>query len=305
METKFFDVEDLKMWYNENESASVKSRRMIQQISRLFDVPLKSVDSSENKEEMISKVDSAQDIELKSGGSSSTKLPSRRDSSDEIAGTSGTLLYELCSIILSKLVEAHSEYEKRFGGFKTKNERIHTAAAGLYSDKKNIKQCEAFTNSLGKQFLKRQLNISDSSRLHHESTFRFILSVVDNMCNTSSTGENDVTANKESASETVDPVNLSELVNGGSPCKIGESINFTDADNPSEICTEALSSLIESESKNFSMAESAPDTHRYRVTAFQPQNHRQFIKTVQKEVASLRESLPDGIFVKAFEDRMV
>lgn len=58
-------------------------------------------------------------------------------------------------------------------------------------------------------------------------------------------------------------------------------------------------------SSKFSIVEKVPDTHRYRLTSFMPHNQRQFIKTVQREVAFLRESLPDGIFVKGFEDRMV
>lgn len=55
----------------------------------------------------------------------------------------------------------------------------------------------------------------------------------------------------------------------------------------------------------FTIAESTPAGHRYKLSLFQPHDPKNFIKFVRKEVNLLKTSLPTGIFVKAFEDRMV
>ena len=63
----------------------------------------------------------------------------------------------------------------------------------------------------------------------------------------------------------------------------------------------------EEESKDigeFSMVESAPASHKFKLSVFQPNDPKNFIKFVRKEVKLLRTSLPSGIHVKGFEDRM-
>ena len=54
----------------------------------------------------------------------------------------------------------------------------------------------------------------------------------------------------------------------------------------------------------FSMIESAPASHKFKLSVFQPNDPKNFIKFVRKEVKLLRTSLPSGIHVKGFEDRM-
>ena len=56
---------------------------------------------------------------------------------------------------------------------------------------------------------------------------------------------------------------------------------------------------------DFSMIESAPANHKFKLSVFQPNDPKNFIKFVRKEVKLLRNSLPQGIHVKGFEDRMV
>jgi ubiquitin-conjugating enzyme E2 O len=58
-------------------------------------------------------------------------------------------------------------------------------------------------------------------------------------------------------------------------------------------------------SDSFSVAESAPASHRFKLALFQPKEPKAFIKFVRKEVNLLKTALPRGIAVKAFEDRMV
>ncbi|KAM9315077.1 ubiquitin-conjugating enzyme E2O isoform 2-T2 [Pholidichthys leucotaenia] len=54
----------------------------------------------------------------------------------------------------------------------------------------------------------------------------------------------------------------------------------------------------------FSVLEWAPDTHSFFKMEFQPAEAKKFFSTVRKEMALLATSLPDGIMVKTFEDRM-
>ncbi|XP_034045229.1 (E3-independent) E2 ubiquitin-conjugating enzyme UBE2O [Thalassophryne amazonica] len=54
----------------------------------------------------------------------------------------------------------------------------------------------------------------------------------------------------------------------------------------------------------FSVLEWAPDMHSFKKMEFQPAEAKKFFSTVRKEMALLATSLPDGIMVKTFEDRM-
>lgn len=44
--------------------------------------------------------------------------------------------------------------------------------------------------------------------------------------------------------------------------------------------------------------------HSFKKIEFQPPEAKKFFSTVRKEMALLATSLPDGIMVKTFEDRM-
>lgn len=50
---------------------------------------------------------------------------------------------------------------------------------------------------------------------------------------------------------------------------------------------------------------SLTETHSFKKMEFQPAEAKKFFSTVRKEMALLATSLPDGIMVKTFEDRMV
>ncbi|XP_025601768.2 (E3-independent) E2 ubiquitin-conjugating enzyme isoform X2 [Athalia rosae] len=58
------------------------------------------------------------------------------------------------------------------------------------------------------------------------------------------------------------------------------------------------------EGEGFSIEDTAPDSHKFKLTMFQPTDASNFFRTVSKELRLLRNSLPPGIWVKGFEDRM-
>ena len=55
----------------------------------------------------------------------------------------------------------------------------------------------------------------------------------------------------------------------------------------------------------FTMIETSLACHKFKLSVFQPNDPKNFIKFVRREVKLLRSSLPHGIRVKGYEDRMV
>lgn len=57
--------------------------------------------------------------------------------------------------------------------------------------------------------------------------------------------------------------------------------------------------------EGFSIMSNAPNSHKYKLTMCQMSDPALFFKTVKNELTLLKNSLPPGIWVKGFEDRMV
>jgi ubiquitin-conjugating enzyme E2 O len=55
---------------------------------------------------------------------------------------------------------------------------------------------------------------------------------------------------------------------------------------------------------NFLVLEEAPNSHKYHLTVFHTTKPQEFFKAVQKEHRLLRNSLPSGVWVRTFEDRL-
>uniref|UniRef100_W8BCA6 Ubiquitin-conjugating enzyme E2 O n=1 Tax=Ceratitis capitata TaxID=7213 RepID=W8BCA6_CERCA len=54
----------------------------------------------------------------------------------------------------------------------------------------------------------------------------------------------------------------------------------------------------------FQVLPTAPAGHKFQLTIFHPNNTQQYYKAVQREHRMLKSSLPPGVWVKVFEDRM-
>lgn len=72
---------------------------------------------------------------------------------------------------------------------------------------------------------------------------------------------------------------------------------------PSE-CPVEIPSPIYTEGEGFSIDETAPDSHKFKLTMFQPTDPTNFFRTVSRELKLLKSSLPPGVWVKGFEDRI-
>ncbi|KAM7362548.1 (E3-independent) E2 ubiquitin-conjugating enzyme UBE2O [Cochliomyia hominivorax] len=56
--------------------------------------------------------------------------------------------------------------------------------------------------------------------------------------------------------------------------------------------------------EGFQVLSNAPKNHKYQLTIFHPNNTQQYYKAVQREHRMLKSSLPPGVYVKVYEDRM-
>lgn len=72
---------------------------------------------------------------------------------------------------------------------------------------------------------------------------------------------------------------------------------------PSE-CSIEIPPPVYIEGEGFSIDETAPDSHKFKLTMFQPTDPTNFFRTVSKELKLLKSSLPPGVWVKGFEDRI-
>lgn len=69
-------------------------------------------------------------------------------------------------------------------------------------------------------------------------------------------------------------------------------------------CSIEIPPTVYIEGEGFSIEETAPDSHKFKLTMFQPTDLTNFFRTVSKELKLLKSSLPPGVWVKGFEDRI-
>jgi ubiquitin-conjugating enzyme E2 O len=75
---------------------------------------------------------------------------------------------------------------------------------------------------------------------------------------------------------------------------------------PDELSTQPkLTKSTEAIPKNdsFSIIDEAPDTHRYYSSKFEAKDLQKFLNALQKEYKLLKESLPPGVWVRAYDNR--
>lgn len=98
----------------------------------------------------------------------------------------------------------------------------------------------------------------------------------------------------------------SEFEDESSPDEV-KSYDLTDGEASKimkKLPLEPQQQQLAASSENFQILENVPSTHKYHLTVFHPTNAHAFFKAVQKEHKLLRNSLPDGVWVRSFEDRL-
>ncbi|XP_043488400.1 (E3-independent) E2 ubiquitin-conjugating enzyme UBE2O [Polistes fuscatus] len=101
-------------------------------------------------------------------------------------------------------------------------------------------------------------------------------------------------------------ISLSDAAKGSSPHKKQKKEEEKQVETLSEPVESIVDipPLIYAEGEGFSIEETAPDSHKFKLTMFQPTDPTNFFRTVSKELKLLRSSLPPGVWVKGFEDRI-
>jgi len=94
----------------------------------------------------------------------------------------------------------------------------------------------------------------------------------------------------------------SEFDDDSSPDEV-KSFDITDETVPAPKETVAVEEAAAT-SSNFQILDHVPSTHKYHLTVFHPSNPHAFYKAVQKEHRLLKNSLPNGVWVMSFEDRL-
>lgn len=96
----------------------------------------------------------------------------------------------------------------------------------------------------------------------------------------------------------------SEFDDESSPDEV-KSYDITDGESSHVVKKASLAtSTLSSTTDNFQVLENVPSTHKYHLTVFHPTNAHSFFKAVQREHKLLRNSLPSGVWVRSFEDRL-
>uniref|UniRef100_A0A0K8ULW2 Ubiquitin-conjugating enzyme E2 O n=1 Tax=Bactrocera latifrons TaxID=174628 RepID=A0A0K8ULW2_BACLA len=127
--------------------------------------------------------------------------------------------------------------------------------------------------------------------------------------------EDPVDVNEEKSTEGLDTetssiddrqqINLakSDIVDMSSPADANVCVSTKSMD--SVLCSpiEATSTPI-ANSEYFQVLPQAPPAHKFQLTIFHPNNAQQYYRAVQREHRMLKTSLPPGVWVKVFEDRM-
>ncbi|XP_034940517.1 (E3-independent) E2 ubiquitin-conjugating enzyme UBE2O [Chelonus insularis] len=101
-------------------------------------------------------------------------------------------------------------------------------------------------------------------------------------------------------------MSLSDAAKNGSPMKKKKEEEkrvepLLDSSSESNI---EIPPPVYNDGEGFSIEESAPDNHKFKLTMFQPTDPANFFRTVSKELKLLRSSLPPGVWVKGYEDRI-
>lgn len=106
-------------------------------------------------------------------------------------------------------------------------------------------------------------------------------------------------------------MSLSDAAKNSSPAKIPPKEEAEEKEKEKPVLIEEtldtsieIPPLVYTEGEGFMIEETAPDCHKFKLTMFQPTDPTNFFRTVSKELKLLRSSLPPGIWVKGFEDRI-
>ncbi|KAK7794133.1 hypothetical protein R5R35_012619 [Gryllus longicercus] len=225
----------------------------------------------------------------------------------------------LCSLIKAQLVKAHGEVTRRFGG----NQGLMALSEALNeppvlpADDVDQEGEEAMDTTE-----KEPVNVGLRSLLSSKSSPLICGNAPEEKVVNGEEAEKEVEVDKVAPSVSEGESAVSSVVQGAAGSKVplpsdGEvrvedKVAAENVTTEQENATDPQQSLPpvptvspeEPAREGFSIMDSAPNSHKFKLTMFQPTDPPNFFRTIRKELKLLRGSLPEGIWVKGFEDRM-
>ncbi|TRY69586.1 hypothetical protein TCAL_05230 [Tigriopus californicus] len=196
---------------------------------------------------------------------------------------------KLCSLMKAQLVKAHDEVVERYGG------------QGAIFTQEDLKESPGEAEDDLEGIMIQILSSARESLNDKLAEISSVLGRCDEKCQKL----------EESQSSATDTEVAPPPPKGVSSQEIAQALYGTTTKSQldtSKAASEILNTNEDDDGQGseevFSIEESAPGNHKFKLSLFQPIDPKNFIKFVRKEVNLLKTNLPEGIFVKAFEDRM-
>lgn len=241
------------------------------------------VESTSSKKQLHLNIEAAQasgsETNLTQDSSSNNTLLSNENPSSEASdaeGNSRNVCYKLCNLIHAQLVKAHAEVSRR-----------------------RPQELADFLNNL---MMKR--NATEEKLIYHFSVQYG--SLVVSLANQDEKSDNKPVEDANTKQETTTAPPKTDAT----PAPVTESapLATAEASEEPESAVTAVTGEFPEEcgpgGEGFCVLESAPATHRFRLSILQPSEPRSFYSAVKREIKLLKSDLPPGVWVRGYEDRI-
>ncbi|XP_047529947.1 (E3-independent) E2 ubiquitin-conjugating enzyme isoform X2 [Vanessa atalanta] len=182
----------------------------------------------------------------------------------EVEGGSRNVCYKLCSLIHRQLVKAHAEVSRR-----------------------RPQELADFLNSL----MNGQNPTEEKLPYHFSVQYgALVVSIADQV------KREDVKTTSSDAKDA--PTATAPKQEGKAPTTETAPLATGERDMEAEMADPEVGG------EGFCVLESAPETHRFRLSMLQPSEPRTFYSAVKREIKLLKSDLPPGVWVRGYEDRI-
>nr|XP_034830802.1 (E3-independent) E2 ubiquitin-conjugating enzyme UBE2O [Maniola hyperantus] len=186
-------------------------------------------------------------------------------------GGARNVCYKLCSLIHRQLVKAHAEVSRR-----------------------RPQELAEFLNRL----MKKQNATAENLPYHFSIQYGALVVSIANQDDEAGEGKTSNTDAKETSTITATKTEG----NAPSPAPAsGETAPLATAEGDTD--PEATQEKPD-DGEGFNILESAPASHRFRLSMLQPSEPRIFYSAVKREIKLLKSDLPPGVWVRGYEDRI-
>ncbi|XP_052740128.1 (E3-independent) E2 ubiquitin-conjugating enzyme isoform X3 [Bicyclus anynana] len=186
-------------------------------------------------------------------------------------GSARNVCYKLCSLIHRQLVKAHAEVSRR-----------------------RPQELAEFLNRL----MRKQIATEENLPYHFSIQYG---ALVVSIASQEGEGVEGKTSNTDPKDANTLPATKTEGKAPSPSPASGETAPLATAEGDIDPET---SQEKPNDGEGFNILESAPATHRFRLSMLQPSEPRSFYSAVKREIKLLKSDLPPGVWVRGYEDRI-